>query len=480
MNAFLTLINIIVLVIFIVILHMMARKHISFAKRVFTALGIGIVFGVLLHLAYGTHSNIITSTSDWFNIVGQGYVALLQMIVMPLIFISIVAAFTKIQIGEKFAKIGSLIFIFLIGTVTIAAIVGVVYALVFGLDASTINLGNAEQARGSEIAKQAKDLTAHTLPQQILELLPKNPFLDFTGQRATSTIAVVIFASFIGFAYLRVARKQPDHGELLKRAIDAIYSLVMAIVTFVLRLTPYGVLAIMANTLSTSDFGAIWTLGKFLIASYAALITMYIIHLIILSLLGISPIRYVKKTLEVLIFAFTSRSSAGALPLNVQTQTRRLGVPEGIANFAATFGLSIGQNGCAGIYPAMLAIMVAPVANVEIDLQFIVTLIAVVIISSFGVAGVGGGATFASILVLSTLNLPVALAGVLISVEPLIDMGRTALNVNDSMLAGTGTAKLTKHWDKDTFESNDNAASIAPTSKPSVEPYAFSISVSAC
>ncbi|WP_077452937.1 L-cystine transporter [Staphylococcus aureus] len=458
MNAFLTLINIIVLVIFIVILHMMAHKHISFAKRVFTALGIGIVFGVLLHLAYGTHSNVITSTSDWFNIVGQGYVALLQMIVMPLIFISIVAAFTKIQIGEKFAKIGSLIFIFLIGTVTIAAIVGVVYALVFGLDASTINLGNAEQARGSEIAKQAKDLTAHTLPQQILELLPKNPFLDFTGQRATSTIAVVIFASFIGFAYLRVARKQPDHGELLKRAIDAIYSLVMAIVTFVLCLTPYGVLAIMANTLSTSDFGAIWTLGKFLIASYAALITMYIIHLIILSLLGISPIRYIKKTLEVLIFAFTSRSSAGALPLNVQTQTRRLGVPEGIANFAATFGLSIGQNGCAGIYPAMLAIMVAPVANVEIDLQFIVTLIAVVIISSFGVAGVGGGATFASILVLSTLNLPVALAGVLISVEPLIDMGRTALNVNDSMLAGTGTAKLTKHWDKDTFESNDNAA----------------------
>ncbi|HEB2407257.1 TPA: L-cystine transporter [Staphylococcus aureus] len=458
MNAFLTLINIIVLVIFIVILHMMARKHISFAKRVFTALGIGIVFGVLLHLVYGTHSNVITSTSDWFNIVGQGYVALLQMIVMPLIFISIVAAFTKIQIGEKFAKIGSLIFIFLFGTVTIAAIVGVVYALMFGLDASTINLGNAEQARGSEIAKQAKDLTAHTLPQQILELLPKNPFLDFTGQRATSTIAVVIFASFIGFAYLRVARKQPDHGELLKRAIDAIYSLVMAIVTFVLRLTPYGVLAIMANTLSTSDFGAIWTLGKFLIASYAALITMYIIHLIILSLLGISPIRYIKKTLEVLIFAFTSRSSAGTLPLNVQTQTRRLGVPEGIANFAATFGLSIGQNGCAGIYPAMLAIMVAPVANVEIDLQFIVTLIAVVIISSFGVAGVGGGATFASILVLSTLNLPVALAGVLISVEPLIDMGRTALNVNDSMLAGTGTAKLTKHWDKDTFESNDNAA----------------------
>ncbi len=102
----------------------------------------------------------------------------------------------------------------------------------------------------------------------------------------------------------------------------------------------------------------------------------------------------------------------------------------------------------------MLAIMVAPVAHVDIDLPFILTLIGVVVISSFGVAGVGGGATFASILVLSTLNLPVALAGVLISIEPIIDMGRTALNVNDSMLAGAGTAKLTGNLDKEKFNSN--------------------------
>ena len=285
------------------------------------------------------------------------------------------------------------------------------YAIVFGLDASSIDLGSAENSRGSEISSQAKDLTANTLPQQILELLPSNPFLDFTGQRTTSTIAVVIFAIFVGFAYLRVARKQPESGSLLKRGIDAIYALVMSIVTFVLRLTPYGIIAIMASTIATSDFQAIWTLGKFMIASYAALITMYIIHLILLAVMGINPVRYVKKTLEVLIFAFTSRSSAGALPLNIQTQTQRLGVPDGIANFSASFGLSIGQNGCAGIYPAMLAIMVAPVANVDIDLPFVLTLIGVVIISSFGVAGVGGGATFASILVLSTLNLPVALWG---------------------------------------------------------------------
>lgn len=454
MGTLFSIINIVIMLIFIIGLFIMAKKHVSFPKRVFTALGLGIVYGIILHLIYGVNSKVLETTTDWFSIVGDGYVTLLQMIVMPLIFISIVSAFSKIQIGDKFAKIGSYIFMFLIGTVAIAAVVGIFYAIVFGLDASSIDLGSAEHARGNEISSEAKQLTANTLPQQILELLPSNPFLDFTGQRTTSTIAVVIFAIFVGFAYLRVARKQPDNGILLKRGIDAVYALIMSIVTFVLRLTPYGIIAIMASTIATSDFAAIWTLGKFMIASYAALLTMYVIHLIILAIMGINPIRYVKKTLEVLIFAFTSRSSAGALPLNVQTQTQRLGVPEGIANFSASFGLSIGQNGCAGIYPAMLAIMVAPVAHVDIDIPFILTLIAVVVISSFGVAGVGGGATFASILVLSTLNLPVALAGVLISIEPIIDMGRTALNVNDSILAGTGTAHLTGNLDKEKFNSN--------------------------
>ncbi|MDK9858364.1 L-cystine transporter [Staphylococcus equorum] len=451
----LTILNIVIFVAFLIGLYVMAKRHVSFPKRVFSALGVGIIYGIFIHLIYGVDSTITKQTTDWFSIVGDGYIALLQMIVMPLIFISIVSAFTKIQIGEKFAKIGIYIFMFLIGTVAIAAIVGIVSALIFGLDASSIDLGSAESSRGNELASQAKGMTANTLPQQILELLPSNPFLDFTGQRTTSTIAVVIFAAFIGFAFLRVMRKQPESGNILKRGIDALYNLVMAIVTFVLRLTPYGILAIMTSTIAKSDFGAIWTLGKFVLASYAALIVMYIIHLIIVTGLGLNPVTFVKKTGEVLLFAFTSRSSAGSLPLNVQTQKNRLGVPDGIANFSASFGLSIGQNGCAGIYPAMLAVMVAPAAGVEVNLQFILAVIGVVIISSFGVAGVGGGATFASIIVLSTLNLPVALAGVLISVEPLIDMGRTALNVNDSLLAGTGTAKLTDNLDKDAYNAEE-------------------------
>jgi L-cystine uptake protein TcyP (sodium:dicarboxylate symporter family) len=138
--------------------------------------------------------------------------------------------------------------------------------------------------------------------------------------------------------------------------------------------------------------------------------------------------------------------------MSVQTQTARLGTPEGIANFAASFGSMMGQNGCAGIYPAMVAVMIAPTVGIDpFSASFLLPLIGVVTIGSVGVAGVGGGATFAALIVLSALNLPVALAGLLISVEPLIDMGRTALNVSGSIAAGTFTSRMLGQTDMRTF-----------------------------
>ncbi|MCY9133398.1 L-cystine transporter [Bacillus atrophaeus] len=458
MATLLVILNLFIIILLIAGLFVMQKKHVSFSIRVFTALGLGIVFGFALQLIYGPASDIVTQTADWFNIAGGGYVKLLQMIVMPLVFISILGAFTKLKLTKNLGKISGLILGILIATTAIAAAVGIVSALSFDLQTIQIDQGDTELSRGQELEQKSEDMTAKTLPQQMIELLPSNPFLDFTGARPTSTIAVVIFAAFLGVAFLGVKRKQPEQAETFKKMVDAVYSIIMRVVTLILRLTPYGVLAIMTKTIATSDIDSILKLGMFVIASYAALIVMFIIHLLLVTFSGLNPFMYVKKALPVMIFAFTSRSSAGSLPLNIKTQ-RSMGVPEGIANFAGSFGLSIGQNGCAGIYPAMLAIMIAPtVGQNPLDPAFIVSVIAVVAISSFGVAGVGGGATFAALLVLSALNMPVALAGLLISVEPLIDMGRTALNVSGSMTAGLITSKATK--DIDTAVFNDQSTVI--------------------
>lgn len=448
----LIILNISLLLLLIAGLFYMQKKHISFSKRVFSALGVGIVFGYALQFAYGAESAVLVSSIDWFGIVGDGYVKLLQMIVMPLVFISIVAAFTRLKLSSNIGKISGLILAVLLGTTAISAAVGIASASGFGLEAIQIEQGQAETERAVQLEEKFTEIEGQTFPQKVVELLPGNPFMDLTGERPTSTIAVVIFAAFIGMAFLGVKRKQPEQAEMFAKIIDSLYAIVMRIVTLILRLTPYGVLAIMTSTVALSNFDSILKLGKFVLASYAALAVMFIIHLIIITISGLNPILYIKKIIPVLTFAFTSRSSAGTLPLNVNTQTKKLGVPEGIANFAGSFGLTIGQNGCAGIYPAMLAVMIAPTQGINpLDPTFILTLIAVVVISSFGVAGVGGGATFAAILVLSTMNLPVALAGLLISVEPLIDMGRTALNVSGSMTAGIVTSRVTKDLDTDTY-----------------------------
>ncbi|MDR0140032.1 L-cystine transporter [Metabacillus idriensis] len=451
-TSFLIIINIAVLLGLIFLLFFMQKKHVSFSKRVFAALGLGIVLGFAFQFIYGPENEVLLESIGWFNIVGSGYVKLLQMIVMPLVFISIIAAFTKMKLSNNIGKISVLILGILVGTTAISAAIGIGTSLGFNLEAVQIEQGEAETARGEALDASYTEIQDQTFPQKMLELLPGNPFLDFTGARPTSTIAVVIFAAILGLAFLGVKRKEPQHAELFAKIVDAFYAIIMRVVTLILRLTPYGVLAIMTKTVASSDLDSILKLGKFVLASYVALLVMFIIHLLLLTLAGLNPITYVRKVFPVLTFAFTSRTSAGTLPLNISTQTKQLGVPEGIANFAGSFGLSIGQNGCAGIYPAMLAVMIAPTVGIDpLSPSFIFTLIAVVAISSFGVAGVGGGATFAAILVLSTMNMPIALAGLLISVEPLIDMGRTALNVSGSMTAGVLTGKITKELDTDTY-----------------------------
>lgn len=457
------LLNILGMVTIISVLFYMQKKFVSFSKRVFTGLGLGIVFGLLLQFVYGSGSEVIKLSVDWFNIAGNGYIKLLQMVVMPLVFISILSAFTKATLSHNIGKIGGLIIGLLVGTTAIAAVIGIGASLAADLQSLQLEQGAKEAARIETIGKTLGDLENMSAPQKLVELLPGNPFLDLTGARPTSTIAVVIFAAFLGTAYLGVKRKKPDQAELFAKITDSLYTVIMRVVTLILRLTPYGVLALMTKIAATSDLIAIWRLGKFVLASYIALVIMFGVHLLLIAVSGLNPLTYVKKVIPVLTFAFTSRSSAGTLPLNVQTQNKDLGVPEGIANFAGSFGISIGQNGCAGIYPAMLAVMVAPTAGIDpTNPTFILTLIAVVAISSFGVAGVGGGATFAALIVLSTMNLPVALVGLLISIEPLIDMARTAVNVSGSMTAGLITSKVTKQLDTSVYRNNASVEEVAP------------------
>lgn len=451
--------NIVAFVVLLVLLSRFSRQNWSLSKKVLTGLVIGVLFGLVLQFIYGENSAVVKESISWFNIVGNGYVQLLQMVVMPLVFVSILSAVARLHNASSLGKISVLTIGVLLFTTAISALVGVFVTGLFGLSAEGLVQGVQETARLSAIQSNYVGKVADlTVPQLVLSFIPKNPFADLTGASPTSIISVVIFAAFLGVAALQLLKDDEVKGQRVLVAIDTLQSWVMKLVRLVMKLTPYGVLALMTKVVAGSNLQDIIKLGSFVVASYLGLAIMFGVHALLLSVNGINPMRFFRKVWPVITFAFTSRSSAASIPLSVETQTRRLGVPESIASFAASFGATIGQNGCAGLYPTMLAVMVAPTVGINpFDPLWIATLVGIVTLSSAGVAGVGGGATFAALIVLPAMGLPVTLVALLISIEPLIDMGRTALNVNGSMTAGSLTSRWLGLTDKRVLESDDNA-----------------------
>ncbi|KQQ59334.1 L-cystine transporter tcyP [Pseudomonas sp. Leaf129] len=426
------------------------RTDWSLAKKVLLGLGLGVLFGIGLHTVYGAGHPVLKSTIGWLELVGNGYVQLLQMIVMPLIFASILSAVARLHNASSLGKISFLTIGTLLFTTAIAALIGIGLTNLFGLTAEGLVAGTQEAARlatiQSDYAGKVADLN---VPQLLLSFIPQNPFADLARAKPTSIISVVIFAAFLGMAALQLLKDDTDKGTKVLAAIDVLQAWVMRLVRLVMKLTPYGVLALMAKVVASSNVQDIVKLGSFVVVSYIGLALMFAVHGLLLSLARVNPLRFFRKVWPVLTFAFTSRSSAATIPLSIEAQTRRLGVPQAIASFAASFGATIGQNGCAGLYPAMLAVMVAPTVGINpLDPLWIATLVGIVTLSSAGVAGVGGGATFAALIVLPAMGLPVTLVALLISVEPLIDMGRTALNVSGSMAAGTITSQVMGQTDK--------------------------------
>ena len=440
---YLVIINLLVFAGLMVFLTRFRRPAFSLAQQILAGLGAGVVFGFALQFAYSGNADVIAATLEWTNVIGSSYVNLLKMIIMPLVLVMMISAVVKMREVAALGKIGGVVIGILIGTTMIAALVGISMANIFGLTADGLTEGARELARAETLLSRQETVGAFGLADMLIRFVPSNIFYDLTGARPTSIIAVVLFGILFGIAALLVANEEPERADAITGFIETTQAVIMKLVHMIMALTPYGILALITKVVAGSNAADILALISFVAASYIAIAIMFGVHSLILRLNGVNVADYFKKVWPVLTFAFTSRSSAATIPLNVDTQIEKLNVPTPVANLSATFGATIGQNGCAGIYPAMLATMIAPTMGIDpMAPAFILKLVAIVAVSSFGIAGVGGGATFAALVVLPAMGFPVLLAALLISIEPLIDMARTALNVNGSMTSGLVTGRL--------------------------------------
>lgn len=451
--TFLTILGLVAIALVYFFISSLKKYNMSFGARVLIGLGLGIGFGLLL-VQFKSKEGI-DMIVEWLGLIGNTFTGLLRMIVVPLILVMIITSIVNMPQGSKKIK-NWLTYVvgILVGGAVLGAIMGVVVAVVFKLDASAIIATDDIAARAQELTDRAAE-TQTTFVSLLSSFIPGNPFADLAGQRATSMIGVVIFAGLLGFGGYILLIKDAKSGNVFKNVMNSFKDVIMIVVNAIIKLTPYGVFAIIARTFYNTDFESIAELGKFVAASYTAIIITFIIVLIPLVVLGLNPIIYLKKSWETLVFAFSSRSSAATVPKTYATQSKLLGVEDGLASLSSSLGASIGQTGCAGIYPAMLAVMIAVSQGVDLDFAFILKLLLIIGVTSFAAAGVGGGATNAAIIVLVAMDLPVALAAVLISVEPIIDMARTALNVNGSIIAGVVTGAVTDSLDRDVYNAKN-------------------------
>ena len=433
-----------ILVAIFVLVRRMEKKKVKFSTRMISAMGIGLVLGLFIQLVAGfpkDPSSIrwIEEVSKWYGLVGNGFMDLLKMLVVPLIFVSIIRVIINMKDGVNLGKLTSRSLTVLLGTTALAAIVGLVVGNLFNLGVGEVIITSNTDMR--EITSIVDTLRG---------LLPSNPV---QAMAEGNIVAVVIFAAFIGTSMKRLNKKYSDVIKPVWDLVEASYKIITSVAMTVIKFMPYAVVALLANTIAARGVGAILGVVDFIIALYVSVAIMFIIHLIIIALNGLNPFKYVKNVMEPLILAFTSRSSLGTLPVTIETLTEKAGVDNGVASFVGSLGSNAGMNGCAAIYPALMAVTVANMSGTPMDFSFYGMLLVIIVISSLGIAGLPGTATMAVSVVISGMGMGAAfpLVGGIIAIDPILDMGRTMLNVNGTMVTAVTVANSFGDINKEKF-----------------------------
>ncbi|GHV02118.1 L-cystine transporter tcyP [Clostridia bacterium] len=414
------------LIAFLIIAH--AKFKWKFSVRVVAALGLGALFGTAVNLLFKDSLNSGTGATvlEWVNLIGTGFTYLLKFIIVPLIVVSIVNAIGKTTSSKEGAKKAGRIVAFLLITTAVVAVISIAVLSVFPFTQEGLN---------SLVDQNTTLAPPNSVAETLLNLIPTSFFGALAGD---GILPVVFVAALIGFAFVALKKDETTRpsAEKFEKGWTVAYDFVLKIVDYIIELTPYGILAIIATRIAKGNWQMFAQLGMFIGASFAAMILVFGLHILALFFLGCGPKKYFSASGVTLLNAFTTRSSAATLPLT-QNSLRRLGVDEATADLASTLGTCVGQHGCAGVYPTMVAILagIAQGWN-SYSLLFLVPLVIYVVIASIGTAGVGGGAFNVSLLVLTLVGLPIELAVIFMAVDFIVDMGRTALNVSDSILAG--------------------------------------------
>ncbi|AHI21492.1 dicarboxylate/amino acid:cation symporter [Corynebacterium vitaeruminis] len=427
----------------------------GFGAQVITGLIVGLILGLIarsLDAGLGDQTSWLTNVLTW---VGSTYVQLLKVMIPPLILTAVITSVANLRKVANAARLAVSTIAWFAITAFFSVVTGIVVGLVLRPGENT----------SIDPSSAAEPTTTGSWLGFIDSIVPSN----FLGLSASTSRSGDISLGFnvlqllvISFAFGIAAVKSGKAAEPFITFAESLLKIVQVILWWIIRLAPIGTAALIGKAVSTYGWEALGSLGKFVLAIYVGLaIVLGVIYPVVLLAHKIPVAGFYKRVWPVTSLGFVTRSSIGVMPVNERV-TESMGVPREYASFAIPLGSTTKMDGCAAVYPAVAAIFVAQFYGVHLSLTHYLLIIFVSVIGSAATAGTTG-ATVMLTLTLSTLGLPLAGVGLLLAIEPIVDMGRTAVNVTGQSLSALVVAKRAGIWDENVWNEGEHAETLERT-----------------
>lgn len=414
------------------------KKKIGLTTMIFIGLIGGLIVGVVLNL-FVPHSGFRDAVlvDGIFYVVGNGFIRLMKMLVVPLVFCSLVCGSSAIGDTKSLGKVGGKTIVFYLLTTALAVTVAISVATVVkpgvGLDMSSIETGESAVAESVSVA------------DTILNIIPENPI----GALADGTmLQIILFALLIGV----LLAKMGERAELIANLFNQCNELMMEMTNLVMSLAPIGVFCMIAKTFANLGFDAFVPLlkymGSVLLGLLIQCLVVYMLLLVIFTRLN--PIRFIKKFFPVMAFAFSTSTSNATIPMNIDTLEERIGVSRKISSFTIPLGATINMDGTS-IMQGVAVVFAAQAYGMQLGPKGYLTVIATATLASIGTAGIPSVGLVTLSMVFTAVGLPVEAIMLIMGVDRILDMVRTAVNITGDAVCTTIVAHQNGDLDREVF-----------------------------
>lgn len=419
------------------------KKKIGLTTKIFIALLAGAVFGIVLcYMVPSGHVKDDIIVEGILYVVGQGFIRLMKMLVVPLVFCSLVCGSMAIGDTKKLGTVGVRTLIFYLFTtalaITVALSVGNIINPGIGLDMSAIKSNAAE----------VEEMAATSLSDTILNIIPDNPLNSLASG---NMLQIIVFALIVGIILAKLGERTETVGNFFSQFNDIMMEMTM----MVMSLAPVGVFCLIARTFANIGFSAFVPLAKYMVGVLLALaIQCFIVYLGLLKVFtGLNPFKFIKNFFPVMAFAFSTATSNATIPLSIDTLAKKMGVSKKISSFTIPLGATINMDGTA-IMQGVAVVFAAQAFGIQLDMMDYLTVIGTATLASIGTAGVPSVGLVTLTMVFNSVGLPVEAIGLIMGIDRILDMTRTAVNITGDAVCTTIVAHQNKALDRDVFNNS--------------------------